>query len=68
MRADVIGFVLCLLATLAAARWLPGWLGLPSGVVQDRILMAALPLLVIFIWRSRSSQRVEKNDSGGALS
>ena len=50
MRKEVVAFVSILILTVLAAQYLPGYLDLPAGIVQDRILLMLLPIILVFIW------------------
>lgn len=56
MRKEVVVFAGIMALTAAAARFLPGFLGLPSGLVQEMIMLALAPVLLIFVrWARRPS-------------
>lgn len=50
MRKEVVIFIAVMVLTVLAAQFLPIYLGLPAGLVQDRLILALFPVLLIFVW------------------
>ena len=53
MRKEVVAFVSVMILTVLAARYLPGILDMPTGIVQERMSFVLLPILLVFIWWTR---------------
>ncbi len=50
MRKEVVAFVPIMILTILAAQYLPGYLGMPAGIVQERMMLVLLPIFLVFIW------------------
>ena len=50
MRKEVVAFISVLTLTVLSAQYLPDYMDLPAGVVQEKMMLVLLPVLLVFIW------------------
>ena len=50
MNRETVAFGCVLALSVLATDLLPGLLGLPPSVVQERLLLALAPVFAVFVW------------------